>query len=182
VVELGVDTEVFKPDSSDQLSMISSQGEAAAIYTSSAWPEYAVKGMSVLVEALAGTGYKANLMAHTERENIAKGLKMAEIYVFPSIYEETFGLSLCEAMASGCACIASDVAGARAQIEHERTGLLVPKQDPQALRDAITRLVKDDELRRRLGQAAREHVVVHHSLEAEAERWVKVYREVIGEK
>ena len=59
-------------------------------------------------------------MAGLPREKVAEGLKKAHIYVFPSVYEETWGLCLNEAMASGCACIASDVAGARAQITHER--------------------------------------------------------------
>lgn len=172
VVELGVDTEMFRPDPAKR------NGQAA-IYTSSAWPEYPVKGMPILKAAIAGTPYQANLIAHQSRENVAEGLKRADVYVFPSTYQETWGLSLCEAMASGCACVASDVAGARAQVEHGETGLLVPPRDPVALRDALDWLMGDGDLRRRLGQAARAHVEAEHSLEAMGRRWEGVYGAVL---
>jgi glycosyltransferase involved in cell wall biosynthesis len=175
VVELGVDVELFRPDHSQH-------NGNPMIYTSCAWPGAPWKGMGVLREALAGTPYEALLINGVPREKVASELKKADIFVFPSWYEETFGLCLCEAMASGCACIAAETAGARAQIEPGVTGLLVQKQNVAELRAAILKLAQDAELRQRLGMAARKHALWEHSLEAMAERWVKVYQEAAAQQ
>ena len=172
VVELGVDVDRFKPDHSQRTP-------EPSVWASSAWPEYPVKGLPVLQGAIAGTGWQVNYMAHTTRDNIALGLKRAHIYVFPSIYQETWGLSLNEAMASGCACIASDVAGARAQM-HKGLGVLVYPGGEAMLREAIGGLLGDAPARRRYGEAARAHVEAEHSLEAMGQRWLAVYRQILG--
>lgn len=171
-VELGVDTEMFAPDHGKR-------DTEPSVYTSSAWPEYAPKGMRYLLQAVEGTDITANLMAHTTRQNVAAGLSRASIYVFPSVYQETWGLCLNEAMASGCAVIASDVAGARAQI-HAELGMLVPPRDPRVLREALEYLIARPALVRLMGEAARAHVVEDHSLEAMGRRWEAVYQSVLG--
>ena len=168
VAEPGIDTALFRPG----------EKVKGSISASCAWGMHPVKGWPVLQEAMKGMRLDVNLITGLPREQVAEALQKADIYVFPSIYEETFGLCLCEAMASGCACIASDVAGARAQIEDGITGLLVPPRDPEALRQAILRLLADDELRRTLGRNAAEHVAAEHTLEKMGERWLAVYQEV----
>ncbi len=75
---------------------------------------------------------------------------------------EGMPLALVEAMASGCACIASDVIGVRGVIDHERTGLLVPEGDAAALAAAIERLLLDPALADRLGTRARERALAEH--------------------
>lgn len=172
VCELGVDTERFRPDHSQRT-------EQPSIYTSTAWPEHKVKGMHIVQAAIKDTDYHVHLMAHTTRDNIAKGLKQAHVFLFPSCYEETFGLCLCEAMASGCACIASAVAGARAQIMDGVTGLLVPPRDPKALRWAIDWLMRDEKLRSTLGRNAAEHVAADHTLLMMGRRFEAAYQEVL---
>ena len=175
VVELGVDTDLFRPNHSQR------NGERA-VYTSCAWPTQPTKGMHVLRKALTGTGLRSYLATGLSREDLAGVLRRAEVYVFPSCYEETFGLSLTEAMASGCACVASDVAGARAQVEDGATGLLVPPRDADALRAALLALWSDDRQRRWLGEAARAHVEVEHSLLAMGRRWEAVYGSLLGSR
>ena len=66
--------------------------------------------------------------------------------------------SLLEAMASGLAVVASDVAGLP-EVVGPGCGLLVPPGDQAALAAALERLAVDPALRARLGRAAREHVV-----------------------
>jgi hypothetical protein len=167
VAELGVDTELFAPDQTQRQAELQ-------IYTSSAWAEYPAKGMRYLKEAIEGTPYKVNLMTHLTREQVALGLKRADIFVFPSTYEETWGLCLQEALASGCACIATDVAGAKAQI-HDGMGIIVKKHNSAEIQNAIMILAKDAPLRRRVGENARAHVSQYHSLEAMALRFESIY-------
>ena len=171
VCELGVDTEMFKPDPAERSPELQ-------IYTASAWAEYPAKGMKYLAQAVKDGKYNVNLMTHLTREDVAAGLKKADVFIFPSTYEETWGLCLNEAMASGCACIASDVAGPRAQI-HEGLGMLVPPRDPVAIREALDRLAADKEERASMGEKARAHIEQDHTLEAMALRFLAVYKSVI---
>lgn len=172
ICELGVDVDLFQPAPEARQPEVQ-------VFTSSAWPEFPAKGIKYLVDAVNGMPYKVNLMTHLTREQVALGLKMADIFVFPSTYEETWGLCLNEAMASGCACIASDVAGPRAQI-HEGLGILVPPRNPAAIREAIYTLADNKELRESMGAKAREHVVKEHNLAAMGRRFEKVYQDIIG--
>ena len=173
VVELGVDTDLFSPDPSPR------GNGSVSIYTSSAWAAFPAKGMCYVEDAIKGSEYGVQLLTGLPRERVATGLKKADIFVFPSTYEETWGLCLNEAMASGCACIASDVAGARAQL-HNGLGVLVQPRDSYALWEAIDWLSKDHEMRIELGQQSREHVEADHTLEAMGRRWESVYRDVMG--
>lgn len=69
---------------------------------------------------------------------------------------ENCPLSLIEAMANGCAVVATSVGGVPEVVRHGREGLLVPPGDARALASALSRLGSDHELRERLGKAAAE--------------------------
>jgi glycosyltransferase involved in cell wall biosynthesis len=62
---------------------------------------------------------------------------------------------LLEAMALARCCVVTDTPAMRDYVEDESTALVVPPADPEALRAAIERARGDDELRRRIGAAAR---------------------------
>lgn len=68
---------------------------------------------------------------------------------------------LVEAMAMGLPVVSTSISGIPELIENERSGLLVPQKDPQALAAALARLLADAELRATLGRAARARVVEH---------------------
>jgi len=97
-------------------------------------------------------------------------LSCQAIYVLSTHYEG-MPLALVEAMAAGCACIASDVVGVRGVVEDGVTGLLVPEGDAQALAKAIARLLQDPALAARLGAAARERALAEHGLALMRERY-----------
>lgn len=69
---------------------------------------------------------------------------------------------LLEAMAKGKPVVVTRVNGTVDYVEHMRTGVLVPPNDPAALRDAINLLAADADLRRRIGAAGREQVLQHY--------------------
>lgn len=91
------------------------------------------------------------------REELYARLARAAVVVFPS-RREGFPVTCAEAMAHGRAVVATAVGGLPDMVVDGETGLLVPPRDPRALRAAIDRLLADDELRRRLGAAARERI------------------------
>ena len=68
---------------------------------------------------------------------------------------EGFSNALLEYMFKGCVAVATNVGGNSEALEHGETGLLVPPDDSQALAVAISQLVEDVPLRRRLAKNAR---------------------------
>jgi glycosyltransferase involved in cell wall biosynthesis len=76
-------------------------------------------------------------------------LASIDVLVLPSD-AEGFGLVLIEAMAAGVPVVGTKVPGIRDVIEDGMNGLLVPARNPQALADAIAKVLSDKELRQRL--------------------------------
>ncbi|HEX4323610.1 MAG TPA: glycosyltransferase family 4 protein [Gaiellaceae bacterium] len=83
----------------------------------------------------------------------------ADLLVLPS-RGETYGMVVAEALARGLPVVAAEVGGVPEALGHgadgTRPGLLVPPDDPSALRDALRSWLADADLRRRLRRAARE--------------------------
>jgi glycosyltransferase involved in cell wall biosynthesis len=83
----------------------------------------------------------------------------SDLLVLPS-RGETYGMVVTEALARGLPVVAADVGGVPEALGHgtdgTRPGLLVPPDDPAALRDALRAWLEDADLRRRLRRAARE--------------------------
>jgi glycosyltransferase involved in cell wall biosynthesis len=90
------------------------------------------------------------------RADVAELLRGADIVCAPSFGPETVGVGLLEAMASGVAVVASQIRGYDEVVHNDANGLLVPPRDPRALAGAVSRLLRDGDLRGRLSaQAAR---------------------------
>jgi starch synthase len=104
----------------------------------------------------------------------------AAVFACPSVYEP-FGLINLEAMACQAPVVASAVGGILEVVEDGKTGLLVPPAQPEALAEAITRVLANPELARRMGQAGRRRVEAHFSWTSIAERTEQVYAEAIAE-
>ncbi len=81
-------------------------------------------------------------------------MKENMIFVLPTITMEGHPRALIEAMASGMACIATNVPGNNDVITNEETGLLVPKNDVGFLQNAIESLLINSDLCAKLGQNA----------------------------
>ena len=90
---------------------------------------------------------------------------------------EGFALTVSEALWKRRAVVASAVGGIPLQVLHERTGLLVRSIEGCAFQ--ITRLLRSAELRRRLGQAGREHVREHFLHPREACDYLAVFARLI---
>ena len=102
-----------------------------------------------------------------------------DIYALAS-HREGFPRSAMEAAASALPIVASDIRGCREVVEHERTGLLVPVRDPEALEAAISRLAGDPLLRRRLGEAAVAKARAEFDQQRVIERTLDAYAQLNG--
>ena len=83
-----------------------------------------------------------------------KFMAAADVFVLTSRYEG-FGNVLIEAMASGLPVVATASFGTRDIVEHERTGLLLESHDPHRIAEALERVLRNQEERRRFAANAR---------------------------
>jgi glycosyltransferase involved in cell wall biosynthesis len=90
---------------------------------------------------------------------------------------EAFSLTLIEAMAAGCAVIASRVGGMAEIVEDGLNGLFVERNDIPGLVDTILRLLTDQRLRERVGSTARESVLKRFERESVIDRIERLYRD-----
>lgn len=106
-------------------------------------------------------------------EDLAAAYASADVFAFPST-TETLGLVALESMASGVPVVGADAGGIPFVIDDGRTGYLVRPGDVDTLTDRLERLVTDEDLRRRLGEAARADAE-QHSWRASTESLVESY-------
>jgi spore coat protein SA len=105
----------------------------------------------------------------------------ADLCIMPSSCEEGFGMPAAEAMASGLAVIGTRTGGIPEVIEDGRTGILVPKDDPAALAEAICRLVEDDALRRTMGRAGRARAAAEFCWDVLGQKLLGKYERLCGQ-
>jgi glycosyltransferase involved in cell wall biosynthesis len=110
---------------------------------------------------------------------VVKYYQASDIFVLPS-YAEGMPNSLLEAMACGLPVIASRIGGVVDVVEDGKSGILVEPGDVSGLASAMVRLLKDAELRQRLGAEARKRIVEGFSIDRIAEEYIKLYGELIA--
>jgi glycosyltransferase involved in cell wall biosynthesis len=113
------------------------------------------------------------------RSDVPALVRSAAITVVPSLWAESFGLTVVEGMAAGTAVIASAVGGIPELIQDGESGLLVPPGDSAALADAIVRLLADDALRTRLGRRGWEEARTRFSIDRTAAELASVLTALI---
>lgn len=105
-------------------------------------------------------------------------LTRGTVFAMPS-RRDPFPLALLEALEAGCAIVGSDVDGIPEALEHGRSGILVPAKDPDALAQALVRLLTDATLRARLAAAAVESSR-RYSVRRMSEDYLSVYRSIVS--
>ena len=104
--------------------------------------------------------------------------RAADLAVLPS-RTEGMPVALLEAMSAGVPVVATSVGGSAEVLEHGRTGLLVPPDDPAALGAAIAEALRDDAASSRRADAARAHALARHAMPVVADRYVALYQALL---
>jgi glycosyltransferase involved in cell wall biosynthesis len=102
--------------------------------------------------------------------------RQADLFVFPSIWDEPFGMPVVEAMASGLPVIATHVGAFPETIHDGKSGLLVERGNADALARALERLLGNPQLRRDMGTAGRSRALIEFNWDHIAERLREHYR------
>lgn len=120
--------------------------------------------------------------AFASREELMRIMTGTDLFLLSSILEGQ-PLVIVEAMAYGCPIVTTNVGGIPELIQDGVNGLLCPPENPQCLAEKIIHLVKDTELRRQLGNAARAfYVQSPFEAKAASDHFIAVYSEVVEER
>ena len=107
-------------------------------------------------------------------------LRALDIKVLVSQWGEGISQALLQAQSIGCAVIGSDVGGIPEIVRHEETGLIVPRGEVGPLSHAMSRLLDNAELRKRLCRQASRNVQLHHTLDIMGAKLLTIYQRILG--
>ncbi|MBD2446893.1 glycosyltransferase family 4 protein [Nostoc sp. FACHB-152] len=106
--------------------------------------------------------------------------QQAYIFVFPSVWNEAFGMPIIEAMSMGLPVIATYGGAFPELIEDGKTGLLVERGDADALAEAMLRLLLDDNLAIAMGEAGRQQAIEKFDWEHQAQKLLHYYHAMMN--
>lgn len=119
-------------------------------------------GLSSVVEYLGWLPHPGDIFARSH------------IGVFPSLWQEPFGLSGIEEMSYGLPVVGFDVGGVSEWLHHNENGLLIPERDTDAMAKALATLIEDKTLRQTLGMNARKGVLEQYSGQKYLENFIRL--------
>jgi glycosyltransferase involved in cell wall biosynthesis len=139
-----------------------------------------------LVQQL-GLADRVNLAGRVSNVELKEYYASCDCFVLPAIIDsrgdtEGLGVVLIEALSYRKPVVASALGGIVDIIHHEKTGLAVPEKDPKALAGAISRLLTDQNLSRRLAEDGYKFVQRYFDWNRITDKWLSLYQELIARK
>ncbi len=123
---------------------------------------------------------KVYFLENVSDEELSQFYAGCEVLALPSITQaEAFGMVLVEAMSFGKPVISTQLGTGVDEVnDNETTGLVVPPKNSLALRNALSRILSDDQLRDRLGKNSKDKFERMYSVTAMAEGYAKIYQRI----
>jgi len=113
-----------------------------------------------------------------KRSDTPQLLAAADIGILCS-HEEGFSNAILEGMAAGLPMVVTNVGGNAEAVEDMQTGLVVKAQDPESLGSALLSMALAPELRTRFGQAGKERIAQHFTLQQCAQNYADFYDSIL---
>jgi len=133
------------------------------------------------LEQMKNEAIRAGVAGHFHiigpRHDVTDFLHSCDVFVFPSLYEG-LGIALIEAMAAGCACLATTVGPISEFMEDGRNGVLVPPAEPEAIAAAICELLANPKRRAHLAENAQQTALARFQPQVAADRLTQIYERV----
>jgi 1,4-alpha-glucan branching enzyme len=207
VIHNGVDTEVFKPSSSDYLDKYKEGCDFLLVFVGriirqkglhhllDAMPavlkehprtRLLVVGRGELVADLQGRarrlGIKDNVIfpGFLDEERLPEVYSNADIFVLPSLWE-VLAVALVEALGCGAPLCVSDAGGNPEVVEHGANGLVFRKGDAGDTAEKLLEMLSDPARRREMGRRSRERALAEFDWEIIAGRTRDFYKKAIAE-
>jgi len=119
-----------------------------------------------------------HFLGFVEKDKLSKYYESCDVFVAPSLYE-SFGFIYIEAMSYAKPVIGCGVGGVPEVIKDGETGVLVPPEDHLSLAQAIITLLKNAQLRRKMGINARQDVEKNFNIDLMVERTLDAYKKAL---
>lgn len=124
----------------------------------------------------SGTGRNVTFAGRVPYSDLPKYYGACDVSVLPSVSRlEAFGIAALEGMSSGKPVVVSDIPGVREVITNGEEGLLCEPMNPEDLARKISMLLKDDEMRRKMGDKGRRKVEKYFNIDRVARKVAEVY-------
>jgi glycosyltransferase involved in cell wall biosynthesis len=128
----------------------------------------------------AGIAERVRFVGLLSQDAVARHFAAADVIAAPSVRDDSGNVDglpnvVLEALASATPLVATPAGGIASAVDHDRTGILVPERDPEALAAAINGLIASPEKRRALGETARADVIARFGWARAAERFEHAY-------
>ena len=124
-----------------------------------------------------GLEKKVHFVGALPHDQVQSFLSFMDISVLPSL-SEGMSNTLLESMAAGKPVVATAVGGNPEVLANGRAGLLVPPADPEALADAINRLLNSPDIRREMGRSGRLRVESEYGVSKMVDRYERLFMEI----
>jgi glycosyltransferase involved in cell wall biosynthesis len=118
------------------------------------------------------------LLGHLPRSVLEEKLAQAWVQVIPSRWAEPFGIVAIEAMMRGTAVIATDIGGLPEIVHHQQTGLLIPRENIEALATSLEYLLQNRDLAEQMGQKGREIALAHFTDNHFIDQFLDLYQKI----
>lgn len=171
-----------------QLKLVGSENALVPWYTldredpqiQNIFPYYQGSYRSHLQERIASTAASSVFfLGKIPHFELFEYYQQADIFIFPSVWNEAFGMPIIEAMSMGLPVIATHGGAFPELVEDGKTGLLVERGDADALAEAMLRLLVDDNLRKAMGEAGRQRAVEKFDWDHQAEKLLHHYHAIM---
>jgi len=129
-----------------------------------------------------GIGDKMKFAGYVPNDRIMEVHRGFDIEVYPTRVEETFGVSVVEAMSCGVPCIVSKTGGLQDVVEDGVSGFHVPVGDVDAIKSKLIELIGNPDLRKRIGEAAKKRVAERYDLKQNAAVMIAEYEKLLINK
>lgn len=141
-------------------------------------PDYGEKSSLIELAKKLKVDKKVIFTENFSRPDLVSAYKNATVFVLPSRYE-VFGMVLIEAMMGGIPVVATNYSAIPYVIEDGKTGFLFPLDDHKALAKSVIKLLKDEDLRKKMGEAGKEEVKQKYTWEKNIDKLEKIYEDLL---
>jgi glycosyltransferase involved in cell wall biosynthesis len=208
IIPNGVDSDIFFPSMEDDeyINLNIINNKKIILFISALDESHRLKGLNILLSAInqinhsialliVGDGnlrhYYENMaeelnvtnkvifLGRVQNSKLPHIIRLADIFVLPSISTENFPLTVLEAMATGVPPIVSNLAGVRTLIIDGKDGLLFESENIQDLQLKIEFLLNNDDIRKVMGNNARSSTLDKYSWNTIGEKLEENYRRVL---
>lgn len=144
-----------------------------------------LKENSQLQVVLVGSGKlqesteNLRIFPRMQREDILKFYDLADLIVMPSTCQESFSRVVLEAMSHGKPIVGTRVGGTPEQVIHGENGFVVEREMPEALAEAITKILNDASLKSRMGKRSIELLEENFKKDSVIKQMLYVYEHTV---